>query len=105
MDDPGPEAGTSCGSFLIPHTHPCLPGHFPGHPVVPGVVLLDEALALLSQAVPGTRLGGLRAARFRLPVLPGQPVEVRQRPGRGGTVELTCLRDGETVLTATVLSA
>ena len=99
------EVGYACGSFLIPDDHPCLPGHFPGNPVVPGVVLLDEALALLLQAVPGRRLSSLRSARFRLPVLPGQRVEVRHRPGRGDVVELACLRGPETVLTASVLLA
>lgn len=27
--------------------HPCLPGHFPGNPIVPGVVLLDLVTAAL----------------------------------------------------------
>ena len=105
MDDGPAGSGTSCGSFLIPDTHPCLPGHFPGHPVVPGVVLLDEALALLLEAHPGRRLSSLRSARFRMPVLPGQPIDVLHHPARGGAIELTCLRSGETVLTASVLLA
>lgn len=31
--------------FRIGADHPALPGHFPGRPVVPGVVILDEVLA------------------------------------------------------------
>ena len=30
--------------------HPALAGHFPGFPIVPGVVLLDEALHAIEQA-------------------------------------------------------
>lgn len=30
---------------VIPATHPCLAGHFPANPIVPGVVLLDEVQA------------------------------------------------------------
>jgi 3-hydroxyacyl-[acyl-carrier-protein] dehydratase len=32
-------------SFRIGAEHPALPGHFPGRPVVPGVVILDEVMA------------------------------------------------------------
>jgi 3-hydroxymyristoyl/3-hydroxydecanoyl-(acyl carrier protein) dehydratase len=38
------------GTFIVPSTHPSLPGHFPGRPVIPGVVLLDELLAAVAQA-------------------------------------------------------
>lgn len=29
-------------SFIISSSHPCLAGHFPNNPIVPGVVILDE---------------------------------------------------------------
>ena len=31
-------------SFVIPQDHPALAGHFPGNPIVPGVVILDQVL-------------------------------------------------------------
>lgn len=49
----------------IPATHPCLPGHFPGAPVVPGVVILDEVLRASSAS-------GLAWAKFHAPLLPDE---------------------------------
>ena len=69
------------GSFSIPPGHPCLDGHFPNHPLVPGVVLLDEALSRLAahlQCGPPVRL---QSVKFLAPVLPGDLVEVALGPG------------------------
>jgi 3-hydroxyacyl-[acyl-carrier-protein] dehydratase len=49
----------------IPATHPCLPGHFPGAPVVPGVVILDEVLR-------ASAASGLAWAKFHAPLLPDE---------------------------------
>ena len=36
--------------FVVEPCHPCLPGHFPGSPLVPGVVVLDQVLAAIEDA-------------------------------------------------------
>ena len=64
----------------FPAGHPALPGHFPGRPIVPGVLLLD---AVMQAAGPGPCLGLLRRAKFLAPVLPGDEVEIALAPGPG----------------------
>lgn len=62
--------------FIIPVEHPSLPGHFPGQPIVPGVVLLDRVIEAI-EAGHG-RLPPLRLpqVKFLKPLLPGQPARV-----------------------------
>lgn len=57
--------------FEIPADHPCLAGHFPGNPVVPGVVVLDRVAAALRQQA-DRRLCGFSQVKFLAPLLPGQ---------------------------------
>ena len=62
--------------FAIAPDHPSLPGHFPGHPVVPGVVVLERVL----DAIETTHgpLGALRLpqVKFVQPLLPGETARV-----------------------------
>jgi 3-hydroxyacyl-[acyl-carrier-protein] dehydratase len=50
--------------------HPALAGHFPGHPIYPGVVLLDAAIGAI-EAHYGAAVRGLPVAKFLAPVRPG----------------------------------
>lgn len=58
----------------VESTHPALAGHFPGHPVVPGVVLL-ERVAAAWKAARGARVGKLEA-KFMQPLLPRQDASI-----------------------------
>jgi 3-hydroxyacyl-[acyl-carrier-protein] dehydratase len=53
--------------------HPAYAGHFPGHPILPGVVLLDEALLALAalQRNPAAT-AQIKSAKFLSPVQPGE---------------------------------
>ena len=86
---------TLLGHFTIGANHPSLPGHFPGRPVVPGVVLLDEVLA---QLPPGATLV---TAKFTAPVGPGTEVEIRGRPDGQGRFAFACFAAGQPVLHGT----
>ncbi len=63
--------------FTIPADHPSLPGHFPGNPVVPGVVVLDRVIEAI-EARTGGPLGALRLpqVKFLRPLLPAQEAHI-----------------------------
>ena len=63
-------------TLCIESTHPALPGHFPGMPVVPGVVLLSRILAEFQQRWPQVQPAGIRKLKFLKLLLPGQPFTV-----------------------------
>lgn len=64
--------------FRIPAGHPALPGHFPGAPVVPGVVVLDEVRAIAERWLGAPlALAGLPQVKFSAPLLPEREALVR----------------------------
>lgn len=68
---------THRSSASVPADHPCLPGHFPGNPIVPAVVLLELVERALSDALTlPVHLIGLPAVKFLSPLLPGTVFEI-----------------------------
>lgn len=65
-------------SVLIPVDHPAFAGHFPGNPIVPGVVLLDAALHAIQTGLGQTLLSyQIASAKFLSTVKPGETIHVR----------------------------
>ncbi len=57
--------------LLFAADHPAFCGHFPGVPIVPGVLLLDAAL-YAAEAAGHTGVTGIASAKFLQPVSPDQ---------------------------------
>ncbi len=72
--------------------HPSLPGHFPGAPVVPGVVILDEVLTAVAEWRGDCQLAGIRAVKFLVPLKPEQPFTICLSAGTntGSEVDFCC---------------
>lgn len=82
----------------IATTHPALTGHFPGHPVVPGVVLLDTVVEALPRYAGGAvRVTGFPSVKFLAPLLPEQDFDVAFSAGRPGQAGFE-IRGGDTAL-------
>lgn len=73
--------------LAIPPDHPAFEGHFPGHPILPGVVLLAEALAAI-EAVTGRppHAWTISSAKFLQPVEPGTPLTLAHEPLASGAM-------------------
>ncbi len=80
----GPEAAAL--RLRIAADHPARPGHFPGNPIVPGALLLDEILARL---FPGGWAAGIEAAKFHHPVRFGEAMTLISKP-KGALTRFEC---------------
>lgn len=63
---------------LVAVDHPAFAGHFPGRPILPGVVLLGWAVEMLGDAL-GRPLPSceIASAKFLRPVGPGATLSIR----------------------------
>jgi 3-hydroxyacyl-[acyl-carrier-protein] dehydratase len=62
---------TFCVPVCVAPQHPCLAGHFPGEPIVPGVLLLEH-VALALRAWRDQRLVRVVEAKFLAPLRPAE---------------------------------
>lgn len=71
--------------WRVPHDHPALPGHFPGRPIVPGVLILDSVIQMACRANPsGLRLDSVK---FVSPVGPDELLRLELRQKSTGSIQ------------------
>ena len=62
---------------VVPADHPSLAGHFPGKPIVPGVLILELVADAARSAIGPLQVRCVRAVKFTAPLLPGQTLDIR----------------------------
>lgn len=84
--------------WSVPADHPALPGHFPGRPIVPGVVLLGWVLEQARCRLEfGPGASRWQRIKFVQPVGPEQPIRLELDGDSGGFSFLIKLEDGSLV--------
>lgn len=97
------------GRKCVSMDEPFFQGHFPGKPIMPGVLIIEalaQTGAIAALSLPENKgkialFGGIKNARFKKPVVPGDVLELRcqmvRQKGPIGVAEAQALVDGKTV--------
>lgn len=86
-------------TFTISPDHPALPGHFPGKPIAPGVVILQQVITAVANE--GYRVTGVANAKFIAPLLPGMPCTISLE-AKGKKVQFKVEHSGGTLVQGTL---
>jgi len=99
-------------TLFMPHDHPAFAGHFVGHPIVPGVVLLDAVVHAVQQGRARTAGGNatspiplacqISSAKFLRTVGPGETLTIAWGTATSGSTHFDISGGGGKVATGTL---
>ena len=79
--------------------HPSLSGHFPGNPIVPGVVILDEVFEALMAWRGPCAVTAMPAVKFLAPLRPAQEFAIDLSEAVPGRVVFRCTESSRPLAT------
>jgi len=90
--------------WTVPVDHPAFAGHFPGAPILPGVVLLDTALSVIAEAHPIVlEHCEIASVKFLSPVHPGDALAFHYERLPSGSIRFDIRSTQGTVASGTLI--
>jgi len=94
---------TEPADLVFPSGDPVFAGHFPGHPIVPGALLLDHSLAIArARGLPP--IAEIQLVKFHRALLPDTPCSVAWQERGADVIALECRSGDGLLLTAVLLT-
>jgi 3-hydroxymyristoyl/3-hydroxydecanoyl-(acyl carrier protein) dehydratase len=62
--------------FIVNSSHPSISGHFPGNPIVPGAVIIENVIKVFSRSNDSREITSLSTVKFIKPIEVNQKVDV-----------------------------
>ena len=86
----------------IPADHPAFAGHFPGIPIVPGVVLLDEAIQAIAAEIGHAGGWSIASVKFLHPLGPDAHVMIQHEKQEGGAIRFDIVQGERSIATGSL---
>lgn len=90
--------------WTVPHHHPAFAGHFPGTPIVPGVLLLDAVLHCIAAAT-GIAMDTceISLVKFLSPAGPGDELVIQHALSAHGSISFDVLAGTRKIVTGLIV--
>jgi len=89
----------------ISSDHPSLPGHFPGTPIVPAVIILDEISAALVEWQGECEITAINTMKFLAPLKPDQDfvISLSRQNQNAAEIDVICRIENEVIVRGRLL--
>lgn len=91
--------------WTVPLDHPAFAGHFPGTPILPGVVLLDVALQIIANSSGiALDLCEISSVKFLSPARPGDELLIQHTVSASGTIRFDIVVDTRKIASGNIVA-
>ena len=90
--------------WIVPLDHPAFAGHFPGAPILPGVVLLDVALQIIADAHGiALDLCAISSVKFLSPAHPGDELVIQHSLSASGALRFDIVAGARKIVSGSIV--